>query len=318
MPAMRGREKCVPVEQHIAAPVHAPYSAHWRNHPLLLRLEDRVPSQRRFNRIQNRSIRARRFDPLFVSALLFRDRRAYLIQCAPLLRADSYWSRQVSGEIRTQHWSIHYRQIRFRSFRSAGAINDVRLRHIRPRRSPCNRRLPRHNLEGPIPKISNADHNRWRQRVGLLVLERRHKHHQSVAILARMCALDPPPVPLPLHRHIRVASIPGMRPRRHRLRTLIESPNQRITQPRIPILRSVVLHPDMNCQTLRQQNLGRHAVHIPRVPSPRQAALQLLVGLRRRRNLRLTLNKSRLSQCASRNNGRYPKREHEQASGAWP
>jgi hypothetical protein len=151
----------------------------------------------------------------------------------------------------------------------------------------------------PTPEIANAEYHRRRQRV--FVLQRRHQHHQ---ILAIMRALNSPLVPLPLIVRPRIRPIPRMGPRRHLLCFFIQPTDQRIPQPRIPIQRGVVLHSHMNRQSFRQQDLRRHAVHIPRVPSPRQPLLHVRI-LRRpgcyrispRRNVRSrTLPASRCNQ----------------------
>lgn len=92
-----------------------------------------------------------------------------------------------------------------------------------------------------------------------------------------MRALDAPLVSLPLEFCAGIAPIPGMGPGRDNGCIGTETPNQNIPEKRITILPGVVFHPHMNGQPFGQQNLSRHAVHIPRVPPLCQPLLHLLV-----------------------------------------
>ena len=68
-----------------------------------------------------------------------------------------------------------------------------------------------------------------------------------------------------------------MRAGRDLLRVLIQPADQRISQVGIAEFRTVVLEADVNCETLGKQHLGGDAIRIPRIPSPRQSRLHLLV-----------------------------------------
>src|SRR5208337_2914191 len=69
-----GGKKRVPVEKHVTAPANTPYSAHWRDDPLLVWFVYRIPTQRGFYGIRDRRGISGRGNGLLVNAALPLDR----------------------------------------------------------------------------------------------------------------------------------------------------------------------------------------------------------------------------------------------------
>ncbi len=132
---------------------------------------------------------------------------------------------------------------------------------------------------GRIPEKVDREHKRRQQSGRGLRLQRADQQHQVVGV---MCAFHAPFVPLPLDGEIGIASVPCMRSGCDLLRARLQAPDKRIPEIPVAIERGVVFQANMNGQTFRQQHLGRHAVHIPCIPSARQAPLHLFVLCRTR------------------------------------
>src|SRR5690348_10094996 len=84
-------------------------------------------------------------------------------------------------------------------------------------------------------------------------------------------------MPSPCDPEISVAAIISMRSREDLLRILLLPPNKRIGKKRLREELRYMFESYANGETVRKQNLSRHAVHIPGVPAAGETHLHCIV-----------------------------------------
>ena len=92
-----------------------------------------------------------------------------------------------------------------------------------------------------------------------------------------MSALKTNIVSLPEKPKVGIAPVPRMRSRDNLFNPRSLPANHGIVKKCFVPFRIVVLQTDVDCQTFREQNLSRYAVHIPGIPSLGQSSLGLLI-----------------------------------------
>src|SRR3984885_4598479 len=202
-----GREEGVPIEDDVATPAHAPDAADWRDHPMLFGFEDRVPTQRGLNCIGDRLGAFGALQRLLIRGELTIEDGLYLLHRMSSIGGD----RNRCSEIYRKVWTVDRDRgapnCRLVSIGLAGAIDGDAaggIRGLDKTRLSCDR-------PGHIPEVIDGEHGcGWQSCPGF----RWQGCDKNYDILAIVCALHAPAVPLPTYPQIGVVPIPGMRPRK--------------------------------------------------------------------------------------------------------
>jgi hypothetical protein len=218
-----GREERVPGEQNVTTPVHAPYSAYRRHHPVACGLIDPVPPEYSFDGVNDRaSIRVRGRRALIRLVLMLKN-RAHFGQGTPL--ACAYRGRSAAK----------YAPLTGMSTARSSAPQVLYTGTSRP--DVCvSITVPFFaNVTFTVPQKIHREYDSWRDCSTM-----RKRHSDRHQILAIPCALDFLCLPFPGESQFGITAIPGMRTGIHLLCTRRESADQHIAQEGVLRFRSVV------------------------------------------------------------------------------